>query len=247
MNAVFSNPKGGGPRPHGLRLEVATTELPADFLDAIRKGDVAKVQASVRTDPALANARGPTGASMVLLATYMHQRAVVDALIADGAVLDVHDAAAIGDLTRVQELVAKDPSLVNATSAEGFPPLGLAAFGGHRGVAEFLLKAGADVNASGTNANGFTALTGAVAAGHTEVVELLIDHGADVNHRYEGGAFSPILSAAAEGDPRIVRLLLEHGANPNVRTADGKTPLTLATEKGHREAAVVLRRHGGRE
>lgn len=222
-------------------------ELPADFLSAIRKGDVSKVQEAIRADPALASARGPTGASMVLLAAYMHRQAVIDALVAGGAVLDVHDAAAIGDLARVRELVGKDPALVNAASAEGYPPLGLAAFLGRRDVAEFLLKAGADVNAVGKNENGFTALTGAVAAGHAEVVELLVDHGADVNHRYEGGAFSPLLSAAAEGDPRIVRLLLEHGANPNVRTADGKTALALAVEKGHKEAADVLRHQGGKD
>ncbi len=222
-------------------------DLPTEFLGAIRKGDAAKVSESIRRDPALANARGPTGASVVLLAAYMHQAAVVDALVAGGAVLDVHDAAAVGDLARVRELVGKDPSLVNAVSAEGYPPLGLAAFLGRKDVAEFLLKAGADVNAVSKNETGFTALTGAVAAGQAEIVELLVDRGADVNHRYEGGAFSPLLSAAAEGDPRIVRLLLEHGASPNVRTADGKTPLALATEKGHKDAADVLRRHGGKE
>ncbi len=222
-------------------------EAPAEFIEAIRKGDVSKVRESIRRDPALANARGRTGASMVLFATYVGQRAVVDALVEGGAVLDIHDAAATGDLSRVKELVAGDPALANAYSAEGYPPLGLAAFLGHRDVVEFLLKAGADANAVGRNENAFTALTGAVAGGHPEVVELLVDHGADVNHRYEGGTFSPLLSAAAEGDPRIVRLLLEHGADASARTPDGKTPLALAVEKGHREAADVLRRHGANE
>ena len=222
-------------------------EPPAEFLDAIRKGDVAKVQESVRGDPSLANARAGTGASMVLLATYYGRKAVVDALLAGGARLDVHDAAAVGDLPQVRDLVAGNPALANAYSAEGYPPLGLAAFLGHRDVVEFLLEAGADVNAVGRNENGFTALTGAVAGGHAEVVELLVDHGADVNHRYEGGTFSPLLSAAAEGDPRIVRLLLEHGADASARSPDGKTPLALAVEKGHMEAAEALRRHGRRE
>jgi ankyrin repeat protein len=222
-------------------------EPTAEFVDAIRKGDVARVRESIRANPALANARGRTGASMVLLATYLHRKAVVDALVAGGAVLDVHDAAAIGDLETVKELVERDRSLVNATSAEGYPPLGLAAFLGHTNVVEFLLREGADVNAVGKNENGFTALTGAVAGGHADVVELLVDRGADVNQRYEGGTFSPLLAAAAEGDPRIVRLLLDHGANANTRTADGKTALALALEKGHREVADVLRCHGGKE
>lgn len=221
-------------------------EPPAEFLDAIRKGDVAAVSRLLRADPALANARGRTGASMVLLATYLRQGPVVDALVAGGAVLDVHDAAAIGDLARVKELVRRDASLVNAASAEGHAPLGLAAFLGHRDIAEFLLDAGADVNAMSRGENAFTALTGAVAGGHAEVVELLVDRGADVNHRYEGGTFAPLLSAAAEGDPRIVRLLLEHGADPDARTPDGKTGLDLAVEHGHREAADLLRRHGGK-
>ena len=60
--------------------------------------------------------------------------------------------SAIGDLERVQALVKQFPESVNAYSPDGFYPLGLAAFFGHRKLVEYLLDAGADVNQQATNA-----------------------------------------------------------------------------------------------
>ncbi|MNF19159.1 Ankyrin repeats (3 copies) [compost metagenome] len=38
----------------------------------------------------------------------------------------------------------------------------------------------------------------------------------------------------------IVKLLLEHGANPHMTDKYGKSPLTLAREKGYHEIAELL-------
>lgn len=66
-----------------------------------------------------------------------------------------------------------------------------------------------------------------------------------MNHRYEEGN-TPLTEAAFGGSARIVRTLLEHGADPNVRNHAGKTALALALEKGNRDAADVLLKHGAK-
>src|SRR5207247_11161104 len=146
----------------GERMGENRIESPPEFIEAVKRGDVSKVRDLVRANPALLRSRTKRGLSPVLVALYSGQKVAAANLIALGADLDVHDAAASGRLDRVRELVERDPSLVNAVSPEGFPPMGLAAYLGHEEVVEYLISKGADVNVM-TPAAGFQALTGAVA------------------------------------------------------------------------------------
>src|SRR2546428_13741489 len=136
-------------------------ESPPEFIEAVKRGDVSKVRDLVRANPALLNSRTKRGLSPVLVAIYSGQKVAAANLIALGAELDVHDASAAGRLDRVRELVERDPSLVNALSSEGFPPMGLAAYLGHEEVVQSLLPKGADVN-FGSPSTGFPRPTGAV-------------------------------------------------------------------------------------
>jgi ABC-type glycerol-3-phosphate transport system substrate-binding protein len=55
-------------------------------------------------------------------------------------------------------------------------------------------------------------------------------------------------SAVRDGDTDIVSRLIK--AKPemvNAKDENGKTPVTIATEKGDQEMANLLRRHGGHE
>jgi len=217
-------------------------EAPPEFIDAVKRGDLSKVRELVKENPALLNARTKRGLSPVLVALYSGQKVAAANLIAMGADLDVYDAAAAGRLDRVRALVERDPALVNAISAEGFPPMGLAAYLGHEEVVEYLISKGAEVNYAAPP-TGFTALTGAVNSRHARIVDLLLKHGAEVNHVYEG-TITPLLNAVANGDANLVRVLLDHGADPNLGTFEGKNALDLATEKGLKEVADALRQHG---
>src|SRR3989454_4241074 len=217
-------------------------ESPPEFIEAVKRGDVSKVRDLVRANPALVDAGKKRGLSPVLVAISSGQKVAAANLIALGAELDVHDASAAGRLDRVRELVERDPSLVNALSSEGFPPMGLAAYLGHEEVVEYLLAKGADVNFVPPS-TGFTALTGAVSQRHGRVADLLVRRGAEVNHQYEG-TLPPLIVAAAQGDLNLVRLLLDHGADPNLGGMEGKSALDLAKGKGSREIAEVLRQHG---
>lgn len=211
-----------------------------EFFDAVRSGDSAAVAKLLDADPGLLSARNEQGQSAVLAACYTGRKEIRDLLIARGAVLALHEAAAAGQLPRVKELVEKNASLAKSFSPDGFPLLALAAAFGHGDVARYLAEKGGDVNAISTNGTGYTALTGAVTGGHAEIVQWLLSAGANVNYRY-GPGYSPLLAAAANGHLDIVKLLLEHGADAQAATNDGKTALQIAEERNHAAVAELLR------
>jgi uncharacterized protein len=211
-----------------------------ELFEAIRTGNSADVASLLNSDPALASAKNDSGISAVLMSLYTGRREIRDLLLARGAALELHDAAAVGDLERTKYFVEKDPALVRGFSPDGFPVVALAAVFGHLDVARYLAKRGADVNAPATNGSGYNALTGAVASGHTEIVKWLLENGANPNYRY-GPGYSPLLTAAANGHLEIVKLLLAHGADPHVTSNDGKSAIALATDRNHPAVADYLR------
>ncbi|KAK4050856.1 nuclear pore complex subunit [Microbotryomycetes sp. JL201] len=106
--------------------------------------------------------------------------------------------------------------------------------------------------------NGILPLHAAASSGSVAVVRELIENGADVNaprlsRRYShdrsrssgmaaGTTGSTALHfAAANGHADIVSLLLEFGADPSAEEKYGLTPEMIATQRGHFEAASLLR------
>jgi len=210
-----------------------------ELFDAIRTGDVAKVRDVLSTDAALVDARNGQGQSAVLMACYMGRKEIRDLLLENGAILELHEAAAAGNLSRVKEIVEEKPELAKGYSPDGFPVMALAAAFGHEDVARYLHGKGAGINAVATNGTGYTALTGAVAGSHDSIAKWLAENGADVNYRYAKG-HSPLLEAAANGRIDIVRTLAAYGADLHARTDAGKNALNFAEERGHKEVAEFL-------
>lgn len=208
----------------------------AELFDAIRQGDLGRVQSLLDADASLASAKNESGVSAVLSSVYFGRKEIRDLLLARGAKLELQDAAALGRLDRVNELVTNDRALANSYSSDGFPIVALAAFMGYTSVARYLKENGADINAAATNGSSYNALTGAVTGGHLEMVKWLLESGADANYRY-GPGYTPLLAAAANGHLEIVKLLLAHGADKSAKSNDGKSALDLAEDRKH--AAVV--------
>jgi ankyrin repeat protein len=210
------------------------------FFEAVRSGDLAQVRSLLDADPSLASARNESGASPLLLSIYTGQPGVRDLLLASGAVMNLAEAAAAGDLDRVKHFVDSNPSLAKSFSPDGFPVFALACFFGQFETSRYLAEKGADIHATASNGTGYNALTAAVTAGHTEIVGWLLERGLDPNYRY-GPGYTPLLTAAANGRLDILKLLLAHGADPHATANDGKSAVALATERSHEEVADFLR------
>ncbi|XP_060693169.1 ankyrin repeat and KH domain-containing protein 1 isoform X10 [Hemiscyllium ocellatum] len=89
-------------------------------------------------------------------------------------------------------------------------PLMEAAQEGHLELVKYLLTAGANVHA--TTATGDTALTYACENGHTDVADVLLQAGADLEHESEGGR-TPLMKAARAGHLCTVQFLISKGFN----------------------------------
>ena len=213
------------------------------FFDAIRSGDAGAVKALLDQDSALLSATNQQSQGPVLFAIYNRQNEIRDLLLSRGAVLELHEAAASGNLPRVRELVEREPALAKSYSPDGFPVLALAAVFGHLEVAKYLHEKGGDLNAVATNGSGYTALTGAVASGHADVAKWLLESGVSPNYSYANG-YTPLLTAAANGHVEILKALLSHGAELHAKTTDGKNALAYAEERGHKEVAAYLQQQG---
>lgn len=218
----------------------ASADSTKKLIGALRAGDKSELEALLRAEPELLRFTAPNGSSVMLLAAYFSHPELAEVFLKHGAKADVFEACALGDLETVRKLTAADRALVNAFSADGFYPLGLAAFFGHRAIVELLLKSGADVKTAARNTQKVTALHGAVARRDVDITKLLLDAGADPNARQERG-FAPLHDAAANGISPLVELLLQHGARANAKTDDGKTPADMAAERGHQDLAAKLR------
>jgi 8-oxo-dGTP pyrophosphatase MutT (NUDIX family) len=213
---------------------------PADALaDAVRAGDVGRAAALLDRDPALVRGVGgePTPA---LLACYHRRPAVLGLLRARGAVLDVFEAAAAGDVTRLAALLARTPALVAERARDGWTPIHLAAHFGQTPAVALLLHAGADPRARSGNALRNTPLHAALAgSADLDLVDCLLAAGAEIDAP-AGGDFTPLHLAAGRGELALVTRLLLRGADHSARTVEGHTPAEVARSRGHEAIARFL-------
>jgi ankyrin repeat protein len=121
----------------------------------------------------------------------------------------LHSAAQCGDVVRLRELVDLGHS-VNAFDELGFTPLHYAVWKDQFDAAMFLIKAGADVNASDSRCIGNTPLREVAGSCSLKMATLLVESGADPTIR--GWMQLSALDLAEErmrGDgPKVYELLL---------------------------------------
>jgi uncharacterized protein YndB with AHSA1/START domain len=216
-----------------------------DMLDAALAGGSAEWEPLYeRTRPAYAaQLEGLTWAadavSSVRQALYRGDRAAADAAAA-GAELDLFDAAALGRVERVRELLDAEPELVQTLSEDGFSALHLSCFSGGGETTRLLVERGSPLERVAQSSIARVRPLGtAVFARDAECVRALLDGGADANGAGEGG-FAPLHTVAANGDVELVELLLGHGADPLRATTDGRRPLDLARTAGHDDCVRLL-------
>ena|SRR3989442_1152787 len=160
------------------------------------------------------------GVSGIVLAFVGHQ------LQRRAFLFGIHNAARVGNLGRVAELLEKNPSLVDVRDTSGNTPLHCAIGYFELGVVEKLLAHGADVNVPDNN--GTTPLH-------------ILAAGVPPNPP------PPPKSAPGIGlqeiHLKIAQLLLARGANLAARTAWGWTPLETAEKSNTTHMVKLLREH----
>lgn len=215
--------------------------MPADpaLLTAIAQRQLDAVAALLQRDPAAAAGRGASGPSPLLMAAYVRDPAIID-LVRRHTEPDLHEAAALGDESRLRQMLAESPEAIDRLSGDGWSALHLGGFFGHQSIVATLLAGGADPNVTSTNAEANRPLHAALSgACSRSVVLALVEAGADVN-AVAGGGITPLHTAASRGQPDIVRDLVVHGARADAVMNDGRTPADLATERGFPELRSQL-------
>ena len=213
--------------------------MPQDIFEAIHANDRDKVAQLIAADAAVAHARNEAGVSALMQARYEFRMEIVDLLRKAAGELDTFEAATLGDVPRLQALLANDPALATAFSNDGFTPLHLAAFFAQPAAVEELLRHAPDVNAVSRNAMKVAVINAAAASRNSQIVKLVLQAGANPDAQQEAG-YTALHSAAMNNHSEMVRALLDAGANPSIRTDTGQTAAEMALQNGKAEAAALL-------
>ena len=219
-------------------------DMSQKFLKLIQTGATAEIAAAVEADATLIQARDPQGVSALLWSVYAGQPMVRDYLLAQlatqGRLLDAFEAAAVGDVLRLEDILHADPAETHKYSGDGWTALHLAAAFGTPEAVDTLLQHGASVEAVSKNPQRNQPLHTVLALGRNPAtVRLLLAHGADPNATQVGG-FTPLFSAATADRRDLAEMLIESGAHALHSSDLGKTAAEFARERGHVEMADWL-------
>jgi ankyrin repeat protein len=227
----------------------AKVRLPA-AIALNRRSDVERLLAR---DPGTLG-RGGRWRNLIVRAAEYSSGDVVEALIAAGAEVNVHD---------------EPQTAIDSTSR--YTALHAAGFHGNLGATEALMRHGADVTVREEKYHG-TPAGWADYAGHIEARDLILRGPVDlidsiqyrlagrvrtilesdpeaVNRPFEKyglfpldaeGWFTPLVYAVGRGNMEMVQLLVERGADRAVRSPSGETLREIAAKAGHSELIELL-------
>src|SRR4051812_26349627 len=136
-----------------------------------------------------------------------------------------------GDRPAVRALV-KQKADVNGAQGDGMTALHWAATNDDAELAQILVSAGAQVQAT-TRLGGSTPLWGAAKPGAARLIDVLLAGGADVNAASSLGV-TPMMMAAMGGSVDAIKALARRSADVNAReNTYGQTPLMFAAANNH--------------
>ena len=185
-------------------------------------------------------ARSETGETVFLYSLYRGNAKCVEALQKRGG-LTLQEAAAAGDLARVDACLDAAAWTIQSLSADGWSALHLAAFLGHDDVVVRLLERGADALQWGRAFENNLPIHAACAGrriGKVAFAKLVAATGdPDITPKH---GYTPLMEAALQGSSDLVDVLLAAGADRTRKNLDGKTAADFANERGHAELSKTL-------
>ncbi len=171
-----------------------------------------------------------------------------------------------GNLEKVRQMLAENPKLLNISyrwnENDTETAVQAAAQVGNSNVAQFLLKQGAPLeictaamlgmrdevenrlsedprNFNATGAHGIPLLPHSVWSEDLRLVQLVFERGA------KSGATLALHNAVSRGNYQIVEWLLDNaGPDVTAKNFQGKTPLTVASERSNDRIVSLLKVHG---
>ncbi|MCH8216327.1 MAG: ankyrin repeat domain-containing protein [Planctomycetes bacterium] len=159
----------------------------------------------------------------------------------------LHRAISVGDLAKVDALLADHPELVRKKDRDGWTALHYATNGNHPLIVTRLLAHDSQIDAQTSQRGstwemGWTALHMAANNSNVTIVEALLGGAANPNLKSESGQ-TPLHMAAMGGQVSIARMLLANGADPDAANRLDITPLAVSTIRNHAEFATLLVTH----
>jgi ankyrin repeat protein len=227
------------------------TEGTKEILEAARTGDLARVQAELRRDPALARGSNDIGMTplhaaansghVAVVRALLEARAPVDAVMNDGY-RPIHNA--LMPRGRVRPAKEASRAVADALIAAGAEyTIVVALLMGDRAFARSALDRDASL-ANFEDTCHRRPISIAADRDDLEMVRLLLERGADPNLPEEGAPRGQALWTAVYYKRReMARVLVEHGADPNAMVESSGTPMMHALKDP--ELYALLRAHGG--
>jgi len=243
---------------------LAASDPDRELLAAAQQADPAGVRAllAAGADP---DARAADGSTALLYAAHLGDTASVQALLAANGNPDLtnrygigpmHEAALRADAGLLR-LLADAGASIDLALPEGETPLMLASRTSGVDAVRFLIGRGAGVNVV-ERWQGQTPLMYAAAYDRAEVAAALIEAGADVDARtplnqlperlpavryfveIPVAGLTPAMFAARHGALAALRVLIEAGADIDATSPEGFSPLVIALDNLHFDAAMML-------
>ena len=154
-----------------------------------------------------------------------------------GARHPIHDAVSAGDADTVEELLAKEPDLVNRGDHLGRRPLHFAVEAGRADLVDRLIDLGAEIDASGFSSDDRLGGTGfrplVLALWHHPYWQQRNDYAIARQLLERGARYSITVAAALGEEERVGELLASNAGLANDQEPGGKRPLSAAAERNH--------------
>jgi len=248
-----------------------------DIFEAIRNGDVEKVQTILHAFPQKANQRDEENFTPLhylpvnitsdldlyksckeLCPIFFVPKNIIIELVkilikynadVNAANDDGDTPLHLNDDIDIANLLIIHGANVNAQNKDGEAPIHIVTNYGRDELLKFLLLHGADINLK--NDWGLTPLHytgfGCIAGGFIKEISEILLENGADINAKDNDGLTPLHLGAKLGIIEFVKLLIKYGANINLKTIDGKTPLDLAKSSGHIEVVDLLLAYGAIE